>query len=120
MKRKIYKSILSQPTGSVTYREGNYLLSAIPALALLVVVCSISYMVMTTLTVFNTAKRIDYEKQIAVKAASLVELEAKLSSIDKNITPVLAALKGFEEVSNVRYITIKPIKSAMRGNEMEL
>lgn len=124
MKRKIYKSIArpSRKIGSATYERRDYLLLAIPALVLLIVACLISYIIMTTMTVFNTSKRASLEKQIAAKSANITDLETKLASIDKNITPVLATLKGFADVNtnSVKYITTKPIRSAMSSNEMEL
>ncbi len=92
---------------------------AIPVLAVLVVLLLLSYMVMTTLTVFNTAERANYEKKISLQSASIANLESKLSLINKNITPVLATTKGFQETKSVKYVTVKPIRSAMSGNEME-
>lgn len=120
MKRRIYKSTQNRHATAITYQRKSYLLLAIPAMVVVVVVCLFSYIIMTSLTVLNTAKRANYGKQIAVKNASLTELETRLSAIDKSITPVLASAKGFMEVSPMKYITTKSIKSAMRGNELEL
>lgn len=120
MKRTIYKSMPSRRIGAAVYQQQNYFVPAVRALAFLIIALAVSYVAIMTFTVFNTAQRASYEKQISVKTAAIVDLEAKLSTLDKNITPVLATTKGFEEVNTVKYITTKPIRSAMSDNEMEL
>ncbi|HEY9584150.1 MAG TPA: hypothetical protein VJI33_01015 [Candidatus Paceibacterota bacterium] len=119
MKRKTHNSI-SRKAGSLIHSTSGYAQLSIPFLAILIAVGIMSYILLTSLAVWNADKRTSYEKIISQKSKSLVELESKISSINKKITSALATSRGFVETHNVKYIATKPIKTASRSNEMEL
>lgn len=119
-KRRIYKSIVNNKFYGITHNINGYAQLSIPFIALAIVIGIISYITLTTLTVWNANKRTFYEKEITVKSTNVVELESKLSSINKNITSNLALARGFIETHKVKYITTKPLTTALRSNETEL
>ena len=120
MKRKIHKSINIGKANLLAHSIDGYARLSIPFIALIIVIGLISYVFLTSLAVWNASKRTNYEKELTRKAAEVVDLEAKLSSINKNITPSLALARGFIENPKVRYVSTKPLTTASRSNEMEL
>lgn len=119
MKRRIYKKIINKT--NLTARSITvYTQLAIPFATVGVVIGLILYIFLTSLTVWNANKRTFYEKEVSQKSAKIIDLESKLSSINKNITPNLALSRGFIETHKVKYVNTKPLTTASRSNEMEL
>lgn len=120
MKRKIQKTIRNSKLSPIVRALPNYAQISIPFTTLAIVIGIISYISLTTLAVWNANKRTAYEKEISQKSENVLELESKLSSINKKITPSLALAKGFIENHKVKYVTTKPLTTALRSNETEL
>lgn len=120
MKKKIYKSINRVKRNVLTSTLDNYARLSIPFFALIIVFGLISYVTLASLAVWNAQKRTAYEKDISEKSTSVVDLETKLSSINKNITASLALSRGFIETHEVKYVTTKSLTTASRSNETEL
>jgi len=120
MRRKIYKSINDNGGRINAYPIDDYARSSIRFATLAIIIGIISYMILISLSVWNANKRTSYEKEIAQKSALVVELEARLTSIDKGITQNLALARGFIETHNIKYVTTKPPTTALRSNEMAL
>lgn len=120
IKRKIHKSINNNRVNLKTRSIDGYAQLSIPFITLIIIVGLISYVILTSIAVWNADKRTSYEKEIAQKSVAVIDLEAKLSSINKNITQELAIARGFIETHKVKYVTTKPLTTALRSNEMEL
>lgn len=78
----------------------------------------VSYILLTSFTVFNTNKRATLETAISQKTEKVTALETELSKLKSAITPKFAEAKGFVEVKNPKYLNTKPITSALRPNEI--
>ena len=120
MKIKLHNSINNKRVRTNAYSLEGYAQISLPLISLLIVFCIISYISLTSLAVWNAHKMTSYEKEINQKSVTIVDLETKLASINKNITQNLAFERGFVETHQIKYVTTKPLTTASRSNEMEL
>jgi hypothetical protein len=111
-KNKRINTVKQMPARSKTLPIDQYARITIPFSVLVIALALIGYVALTSLTVWNTAKRSENEKILAVKTSLISDLETKLASIDGTITETLAHSKGFEESGNVKYISAKPLSQA--------
>ena len=121
MSRKKIKRIIKNTGGHPLVKAiPNYAKTSIPFSALIIALGIISYISLASLTVWNANKRTSYEKELQQKTTAVIELESKLSLINKKITRNLAMDRGFIETHSVKYINIQPPTTASRSNETKL
>ncbi|MBI2474409.1 MAG: hypothetical protein HYV68_01790 [Candidatus Taylorbacteria bacterium] len=111
----------ASPSRTRTLPLDQYARISMPFSVLIIALGLIAYVALTSLTVWNTAKRAEAEEILAVRSSLVSDLESKLAAINGNITETLAHIKGFKDSSSIKYLSAKPLSRAdLNANQLEI
>ena len=79
----------------------------------------VTYIFSVNATVFNTAKRIKLEKEIAFLNYKISEMEFQVLSEKNDINLELAYSMGFKEAEDVKFIPRKSVVAALGGTNIQ-